>query len=68
MAETPSHKRAKGAAAGRRGKTEVPLSRGRHQGHHEKHVGNKETIRLIVEKNAAYIFLTPCSVSGNGER
>lgn len=29
MAETPSYKRAKGAAAGRRGKTEVPLSRGR---------------------------------------
>ncbi len=29
MSETPSHKRAKGAAAGRRGKTEVPLSRGR---------------------------------------
>ena len=29
MAETPSHKRAKRAAAGRGGKTEVPLSRGR---------------------------------------
>ena len=29
MAETPSHKRAKGAAAGRSGKTEVPISRGR---------------------------------------
>lgn len=29
MAETSSHKRAKGSAAGRGGKTEVPLSRGR---------------------------------------
>jgi len=29
MSETTSHKRAKGAAAGRQGKTEVPLSRGR---------------------------------------
>lgn len=29
MAETPSHKHAKGAAAGRRGETEVPLSRRR---------------------------------------
>ena len=29
MAETLSHKRAKSAAAGRSGKTEVPLSRGR---------------------------------------
>jgi len=29
MAETPSHKRAKGEAAGRRGKTEVPLPYGR---------------------------------------
>ena len=29
MSETPSHKRAKGAAAGRSGKTEVPISRGR---------------------------------------
>lgn len=29
MSETQSHKRAKGAAAGRQGQTEVPLSRGR---------------------------------------
>lgn len=29
MSETPSHKRAKAKAAGSRGKTEVPLSRGR---------------------------------------
>ena len=29
MAETESHKKAKGQAAGRSGKTEVPLSRGR---------------------------------------
>lgn len=29
MAETPSHKKAKGAAAGRKGKTEVPIGRGR---------------------------------------
>ena len=29
MAETPSHKRAKSAAAGQSGKKEVPLSRGR---------------------------------------
>jgi hypothetical protein len=28
MAETPSHKRAKGAAAGQSGKKEAPLSRG----------------------------------------
>ncbi|MCG8343457.1 MAG: hypothetical protein MI684_11560, partial [Chlorobiales bacterium] len=41
---------------------------GRHQGHREEHVGNKEAIRLIVEKNTAYIFLKPNTVSGNGER
>lgn len=29
MTETTSHRRAKGAAAGRRGRTEVPVSRGR---------------------------------------